>query len=492
MSKQSSETMLKFIEIDGEMPAKRDAKIRAEDFGEIYADYIKTKAQEQSSRCSQCGVPFCQSACPLQNNIPDWLYLSAEGRLEEAYQLSAQTNSMPEICGRICPQDRLCEGACVIEKSGHGAVTIGAIEKTLTDNAWKNGWVAPISPANERALSVGIIGAGPAGLAAAEALREQGWQVCIYDRHDRAGGLLMYGIPNFKLDKKIVKRRIDRLEKGGVKFVLGTNIGPNVDTNVDTNVDPNISTDISFADLQAKHAAILVATGVYKSRALQVPGCGAQGVIEALPYLTHSNRLGLGDKVQMETAKGKDVVVIGGGDTAMDCVRTAIRQHAKSVTCLYRRDQANMPGSARETKNAMDEGVKFNWLAAPQSIHDTNGEITKVRAVKMRLGLPDRSGRQTVSPIQGSEFDVKADMVIQALGFTPEDMHRLNSEIKLSKHGTIKTHPTRFETNIAGVYAAGDIVRGASLVVWAIREGRDAAMAMHKYLLEQSMCAAEE
>jgi glutamate synthase (NADPH) small chain len=475
-----NETMLKFTKVDGEMPAKRDAKIRAEDFGEIYADYIREKAEEQSSRCSQCGVPFCQSGCPLQNNIPDWLYLSAEGRLKEAYQLSAQTNSMPEICGRICPQDRLCEGACVIEKSGHGAVTIGAIEKTLTDNAWENGWVVPIKPMVERTLSVGIIGAGPAGLAAAEALREQGWQVSIYDRHDRAGGLLMYGIPNFKLDKKIVQRRIDHLTDGGVEFVLNTNVG----------------TDISFDELRSKHTAILVATGVYKSRELQVPGCGADGVIEALPYLTSSNRLGLGDKIQMDTAKDKHVVVIGGGDTAMDCVRTAVRQKAKSVTCLYRRDQANMPGSARETKNAMDEGVTFNWLAAPQSIHDKNGHVTKVRANHMRLGLhPSLEGnstRQAVTPIKGSTFDLKADMVIQALGFTPEDMSRLSGDLRLTDTGTIKTHPTKFETNIQGVYAAGDIVRGASLVVWAIREGRDAASAMHIYLENQLADIAAE
>jgi len=461
--------MLKFTELEAQSPDKRGAKLRAQDFGEIYGDFIRAKAKEQASRCSQCGVPFCQSACPLQNNIPDWLYLSADGQLEEAYKLSAQTNSMPEICGRICPQDRLCEGACVIEKSGHGSVTIGAIEKTLTDNAWENGWVKPIKPAQERPLSVGIIGSGPAGLAAAEALREQGWQVVVYDRHDRAGGLLMYGIPNFKLDKTIVQRRIDRLVEGGVKFVLNTNVG----------------TDISFTDLQNKHDALLLATGVYKSRALQVPGCGTDGVVEALPYLVQSNRRGLGDKVDADTAEGKHVVVIGGGDTAMDCVRTAIRQNAKSVTCLYRRDQANMPGSANETNNAMDEGVKFNWLAAPQALFDKDGQVTQVRAVRMRLGLPGRSRRQTVSPIKGSEFDVKADMVIQALGFTPENMSEMSAAIELSRHGTIKAHPTRFETNVAGVYAAGDIVRGASLVVWAIREGRDAAEAMHGYLSNQ-------
>ncbi len=471
-----TEIMLKFTQIDAQTPEKRSAELRAQDFGEIYADFIREKATAQASRCSQCGVPFCQSACPLHNNIPDWLYLSAEGRLEEAYRLSAQTNSMPEICGRICPQDRLCEGACVIEKSGHGAVTIGAIEKTLTDNAWENGWVKPIRPVAERPLSVGIIGAGPAGLAAAEALREQGWQVVIYDRHDRAGGLLMYGIPNFKLDKNIVQRRIDRLADGGVAFVLNTDIG----------------TDIDFSELQNKHAAILVATGVYKSRALQIPGCGTDGVVEALAYLTKSNRRGLGDKVAAETAAGKHVVVIGGGDTAMDCVRTAIRQKAKSVTCLYRRDQANMPGSARETKNALDEGVKFNWLAAPLALHDHSGQVRMVRAVRMRLGLPGRSGRQTVSPIKNSEFDVKADMVIQALGFTPENMGQICADLALTRHGTIKAHPTRFETNIPGVYAAGDIVRGASLVVWAIREGRDAALTMHEYLEKRTARMVEK
>ncbi len=481
MPEDITETMLKFIDIDAEGPKKREAEVRAQDFGEIYGNFIRKKAKEQASRCSQCGVPFCQSGCPLHNNIPDWLYLSADGHLQDAYRLSAQTNSMPEICGRICPQDRLCEGACVIEKSGHGAVTIGAIEKNLTDNAWENGWVEPIKPVQERKLSVGIIGAGPAGLAAAEALREQGWQVVIYDRHDRAGGLLMYGIPNFKLDKSIVQRRIDRLVKGGVKFVLNTNVGM----------------DISFSELQNTYAAVLLATGVYKPRALQIPGCDAQGVVAALPYLIQSNRRGLGENVDAATAAGKHVVVIGGGDTAMDCVRTAIRQKAKSVTCLYRRDQANMPGSASETKNAMDEGVKFNWLAAPQAIYDKSGydkdgQVSLVRAVRMRLGLPGRSGRQAVNPIKNSEFEVKADMVIQALGFTPEDMGRICADITLTRHGTIKAHPTRFETNIPGVYAAGDIVRGASLVVWAIREGRDAAQAMHDYLEQQNAQLAAE
>ena len=461
--------MLKFVDVDRQMPEKRDAGDRAEDFAEIYGDYILEKAEEQASRCSQCGVPFCQNHCPLQNNIPDWLRLTAEGRLKEAYAVSAATNSMPEICGRICPQDRLCEGNCVIEQSGHGTVTIGSVERFLTDNAWKEGWVAPLKPRQERELSVGIIGSGPAGLAAAEALREQGWQVTVYERADRAGGLLIYGIPNFKLEKEIVQRRTKRLEDGGVKFELGVDVG----------------VDISFDKLREKHASILIATGVYKARDLECPGSGLEDVRPALNYLIDSNKRGLGDKIEGETAEGKDVVVIGGGDTAMDCVRTAIRQGAKSVTCLYRRDEANMPGSARETYNAKEEGVDFRWLAAPKAIHDEDGKVTVVRADKMRLGIKDASGRQRPEPIKGADFDVKADLVIKALGFLPENLENLTPELGVSRWGTVKVNPVTFETNLPGVYAAGDIARGASLVVWAIREGRDAAEHMHKYLLSQ-------
>ena len=460
--------MLQFVETERDMPEKRDATERRDDFLEIYGDYIAVKAQEQASRCSQCGVPFCQNHCPLQNNIPDWLKLTAEGRTEEAYRVSAATNNMPEICGRICPQDRLCEGSCVIEQSGHGTVTIGSVERYLTDNAWENGWVAPIEPRRERGLSVGIIGAGPAGLAAAEQLRWQGWQVTVYDRHDRAGGLLIYGIPNFKLDKEIVERRTKRLEEGGVKFELGVNIG----------------TDISFEKLREKHDSVLIATGVYNARDLNVPGGGAKGVSAALDFLIASNKRSLGDTVPGETAENKNVVVIGGGDTAMDCVRTAVRQGAKSVTCLYRRDHANMPGSRRETANAIEEGVVFEWLASPKSVHDDKGTASSVRADRMRLGAKDKSGRQAPEAIDGAEFDVPADLVIKALGFTPEDMKVLTEQLTTTRWGTVRVNPLTFETNLPGVYAAGDIVRGASLVVWAIREGRDAAEHMHGYLAE--------
>jgi glutamate synthase (NADPH/NADH) small chain len=469
-----AERMLQFVRTEREMPEKREATERREDFLEIYGDFIDAKAKEQAARCSQCGVPFCQNHCPLQNNIPDWLRLTAEGRLKEAWEISDATNNMPEICGRICPQDRLCEGSCVIEQSGHGTVTIGAVERHLTDTAWDEGWIEPIRPRRERAGSVGIIGAGPAGLAAAEQLRLQGWQVTVYDRHDRAGGLLIYGIPNFKLEKEIVERRTKRLEVGGIEFVLNCNVG----------------TDISFEKLRQKHQAVLIATGVYKARDLSVPGAGAEGVRPALDFLIDSNRRGLGDTVDSETAEGKNVVVIGGGDTAMDCVRTAVRQGAKSVTCLYRRDHANMPGSRRETANAQEEGVTFEWLAAPKSVHDKDGKATAVRADRMRLGAPDKSGRQSPEPIEGEDFDVPADMVVKALGFTPEDMGDLSKDLTVTRWGTLRVNPLTFETNLPGVYAAGDIVRGASLVVWAIREGRDAAAHMHKYL--RAMEVAEQ
>jgi glutamate synthase (NADPH/NADH) small chain len=469
-----TERMLRFISLPQKGPKKRKASERKEDFHEIYADFIAAKAAEQASRCSQCGVPFCQSHCPLQNNIPDWLKLTAEGRLEEAYAVSAATNSMPEVCGRICPQDRLCEGNCVIEQSGHGTVTIGSVERYLTETAFENGWVAPIKPPRERTESVGIIGAGPGGMAAAELLRMKGYQVTIYDRHDRAGGLLIYGIPNFKLEKEVVQRRAKRLEDGGVSFVLNCEIGR----------------DISFEALRSKHDAVLIAIGVYKAKELVAPNASAPGVIPALDYLIASNKQGLGDTVEDPTgslnADGKRVVVIGGGDTAMDCVRTAIRQGAKAVTCLYRRDRANMPGSQREVANAEEEGVKFEWLAAPKAIKGDAKKAKGVRAARMRLGRPDASGRQSPEET-GEDYDLPADIVIKALGFDPEDIAEGwdAGHLKTTRFGTVRVD-ARMHTNLPGVFAAGDIVRGASLVVWAIKDGRDAADAIHGYLKDRA------
>jgi len=328
-----SEKMLKFINVNQQNPKKRETANRIEDFKEIYNQFIDAKAKEQSSRCSQCGVPFCQIHCPLHNNIPDWLKLTAEERLEEASELAHSTNNMPEVCGRICPQDRLCEGNCVIEQSGHGTVTIGSVEKYITDIAWKKGWIKPIKVEKEIDQSVGIIGSGPAGLACAEELRKLGYKITIYDRYDRAGGLLIYGIPNFKLEKFIVQRRTNLLKESGIEFRQNFEVGK----------------DKSLQELKKKHDAVLIATGVYKPREINLIGSNLKNIFPAMEFLTASNRKGLGDKVKnfdngILNAENKDVVVIGGGDTAMDCVRTAIRQNAKSVKCLYRRDKENMPG----------------------------------------------------------------------------------------------------------------------------------------------------
>ncbi len=473
-----AEKMLTFVGTPQDMPDKRPAAERKRDFSEIYARYAREKAAEQSSRCSQCGVPFCQIHCPLGNNIPDWLKLTSEGRLEEAYELSSATNNFPEICGRICPQDRLCEGNCVIEK-GFEAVTIGSVEKFITDTAWEQGWVKPIQPRRERPESIGIVGAGPAGMAAAEQLRRKGYQVAIYDRYDRVGGLMIYGIPNFKLEKDVVQRREQLLRDSKVAFHLNCEVGR----------------DITFAELRGRHVAVLVATGVYKARDIQAPGVGLPGIAPALDYLTASNRTGLGDSVSdfesgTLNAAGKNVVVIGGGDTAMDCVRTAVRQGAKSVKCLYRRDRANMPGSQREVKHAEEEGVEFVWLTAPQAFLGKDS-VTHVRATRIHLGMPDSSGRMTPQEIPNSHFNVEANLVLKALGFDPEDLPGTLGvpELGVTNWGTLAIDWRTMMSSIEGVFAAGDIVRGASLVVWAVRDGRDAAERIHSYLAAKTAAA---
>jgi len=464
--------MLKFVDVIQQTPKKRKVEKRIDDFKEVYEEFINEKAKEQSSRCSQCGIPFCQTHCPLHNNIPDWLKLTAEGRLEEANELAHSTNNMPEICGRICPQDRLCEGNCVIEKSGHGTVTIGSVEKYITDTAWEKGWIKPIKIKKEIDLSIGIVGSGPAGLACAEELRKFGYQITIYDRYDRPGGLLIYGIPNFKLEKFVVERRTNFLKDCGIKFRQNIEIGK----------------DKTFEELREKHDAILIATGVYKPREVNLPGSDLKNIFPAMEFLTASNRKGLGDSVkEFENGKlnadNKNVVVIGGGDTAMDCVRTAIRQNAKSVKCIYRRDKENMPGSAREVNNAEEEGIEFMWLSNLKKYIGSE-KVSSLLIEKMKLGKPDSSGRKKPESLPNSTFQIKADIVIKALGFIPEDLPALFKEKKLlvSSWGTIKTNMKSMETNIPGVFAAGDIVRGASLVVWAIKDGRDAAVSIQKYL----------
>ena len=467
-----SEKMLKFVNIDKQMPAKRTSDERTEDFKEIYNRFVHSKAKEQSSRCSQCGVPFCQIHCPLHNNIPDWLKLTAEGRLQEAHELVHSTNNMPEICGSICPQDRLCEGNCVIERAGHGTVTIGSVEKYITDTAWEKGWIKPIKVLKEINQSVGIIGAGPAGLASAEELRKSGYKITIYDRYDRPGGLLIYGIPNFKLEKSAVERRTNLLKESGIKFEQNFEAGK----------------DISLDELRKKHDAILIATGVYIPREIDLPGSDLKNIFPAMEFLTASNRKGLGDRVKnfdngILNAENKNVIVIGGGDTGMDCVRTAVRQNAKSVKCLYRRDRENMPGSAREVHNAEEEGVEFIWLSNPKKFIGIS-KISSVLVEKIKLGALDTSGRKKPESVLNSEFEMKADMVIKALGFDPENLPQLfnSPDLSISRLGTVKINLKTMETNISGVFAAGDIVRGASLVVWAIRDGREASISIQRYL----------
>jgi glutamate synthase (NADPH) small chain len=468
-----------FVSLEKETPQKRSAAERRHDFREIYAEFDPTRAAAQASRCSQCGIPYCQVHCPLQNNIPDWLMLTAAGRVEEAYEVSSATNNFPEICGRICPHDRLCEGNCVIEK-GFSSVTIGAVEKYITETAFAEGWVKPARPRQERPESVGIIGAGPAGLAAADQLRRKGYQVHVYDRYDRVGGLLIYGIPNFKLEKAVLARRHALLVEGGVTFHLGFEVGR----------------DASLEELRAKHDAVLIATGVYQARAMASPGIGLRHVVPALDYLVASNRKGLGDEVAdfasgLLDARGKNVVVVGGGDTAMDCVRTAVRQGAKAVRCLYRRDRKNMPGSQREVQHAEEEGVEFIWLAAPAALLGRS-KVRAVRAHRMSLGVADATGRQLPQALADSHFELPADLVIMALGFDPEELPRLfgTPELAVTRGGALAIEWRSMMTSLDGVFAAGDIVRGASLVVWAIKDGRDAAAQIDRYIQAKATVAA--
>ena len=461
--------MLEFHKKKQQNPKKTEAQQRIKNFQEIYSQFSPEESINQSSRCSQCGVPYCQIHCPLNNNIPDWLRYIAEDRLQEAYNISALTNAFPEVCGRVCPQDRLCEGNCVVEQAGFGAITIGNLEKYLTEVAWEKGWVNKLSSKFSKNQKVAIIGSGPAGMAAATYLIQLGYEVEVFEKSDRAGGLMIYGIPNFKLDKSVVERRTEWLSESGVKFHLKKEVGKH----------------ISFQELEKDYDAILVATGVYKARRLDIETKNIENSLPALDFLIESNRVGLGDvpsKNKFLDAKDKHVVVIGGGDTAMDCVRTAIRQKAKEVTCLYRRNKENMPGSAREVLNAEQEGVKFNWLSVPSKIISQDKSASSLAYKVAALGEADETGRR--KPIDtGVEKQIKSDLIIQALGFEPEDLNQhFGTDLEVTSWNTIKVDFKKFQTSNPKVFAAGDIVRGASLVVWAIHDGREVAKSIHQFL----------
>ncbi len=485
-------SMHKFVDLSQHFPDLRKAAERKQDFLEIDAPFSKQICESQSSRCEQCAVPFCQTYCPVGNDIPDWLMLCAEGDWREAWERLSAINALPEICGRICPQDRLCEGNCVLERGGHGTVTIGAVEKTLTEHAFHEGWITPLRPRRERSARVAIVGSGPAGLSAAMRLRELGYQVHIFEAQDRAGGLMIYGIPNFKLDKNIVERRVRWLQESGVSYTLNCRIGQ----------------DKSFTELRASYDAVLLATGVYDARCLSLEGEEGEGMLKAFPYLKHSDRLYLGDKMQAQekqrwSASGKRIVVLGGGDTAMDCVRTAQRQAAKSVLCIYRRDRDSMPGSRREVLKAEEEGVVFRFLLRPVAILQGKTEEGKigelavkgVRVQKMRLGAKGKDGRATALPVEGEEEDIPCDRLVTALGFEAENLPALFAEPALptTEWGTLRVSKPTMQSALDNVFAAGDIVRGASLVVWAVREGMDAARgidaALENRTIEQSDAA---
>jgi glutamate synthase (NADPH/NADH) small chain len=460
---------MQFLDLPRQDPAKTDVVVRLKDFREIYGHYGAEQAAQQSGRCLACGNPYCEWKCPVHNYIPNWLKLVEEGQLFKAAELSHQTNSLPEICGRICPQDRLCEGACTLN-DGFGAVTIGSVEKYITDEALKQGWRPDLSKVVATGKRVALVGAGPASLACADVLVRNGVAATVYDRYPEIGGLLTFGIPPFKLEKEVVKTRRQILEGMGVKFVLNTEIGR----------------DVPFGKLLADFDAVFLGMGAYTSMKGGFPGEGIDGVHDALPYLiANVNRvLGL-EKSPSEfvSMKGKRVVVLGGGDTAMDCVRTAVRQRAREVTCVYRRDEANMPGSRREVANAREEGVEFLFNRQPLAIAG-NGKVEGVKVVETRLGKPDAKGRRQPEAVPGSEQVLECDRVVIAFGFRPSPAGWF-AEHGLATHGDgkirVATKPS-FQTGNPKVFAGGDMVRGSDLVVTAVFEGREAAQGILDYL----------
>lgn len=461
--------MKEFLKTERVDPNKRLVVERTKDFGEIYDVFNKADASSQSERCIQCGDPFCLNKCPLHNYIPQWLKSIAEKDLEFAFKLSNEPSPFPEVMGRVCPHDKLCEGDCTLN-DGHGAITIGSVETYITESGFKAGF-KPEFPGVTTNKKVAVIGSGPAGLSAATYLLRSGIAVTMYEGADRAGGLLTYGIPNFKLDKKIVERRVSLLEEAGLKLVLNTKVGE----------------DITFEELADSHDAMFIGVGATKGKNAGIGGEKASNVYAAMEYLTAIQKKHFKTPYDKKfDFKDLNVVVIGGGDTAMDCLRTAKREGARSVTCLYRRDEKNMPGSKKEYKNAMEEGVDFTFLVSPKEIIlDESGKAISVEVIKNNLGAKDESGRQKMEEIKGSEYRVKADVIIMSLGFDPVIPSFLaENGIETNSWGGIVINEETYETTTAGIYAGGDCFRGADLVVTAALDGREAARHISKSLLK--------
>ena len=459
---------MQFVEVPRQDPTKKAATERKKEFAEIYEGFDVQTAATQAARCLACGNPYCQWSCPVHNYIPDWLELVAQGNINEAAELSSRTNSLPEICGRVCPQDRLCEGACTLN-DGFGAVTIGSIEKYITDTALESGWRPDLSAVKDTGRTVAIIGAGPAGLGCADILARNGVKPVVYDRHPEIGGLLTFGIPAFKLEKEIVQRRREVLEGMGVEFKLNTEIGK----------------DVSFDQLIKGHDAVFLGMGTYTSMRGGFPGEDLEGVYDALPFLISNTRYIMGYEKDCIDMSGKRVVVLGGGDTAMDCNRTSIRQGAAEVTCAYRRDEANMPGSAREVANAKEEGVNFLWNRQPVEIVGDD-KVEGIKVVTTQLGEPDERGRRRPEPVEGSEEVIATDHVIIAFGFRPSPAEWLGkNRVNLDDRGRVvapENGKFAYQTSNPKVFAGGDMVRGSDLVVTAIYEGRNAAEGILDYL----------
>jgi len=460
-----------FLDVGRYDPTKKTPEVRKIEFLEIYGEYNQTQASNQAHRCLDCGNPYCEWKCPVHNYIPDWLKLVNEGNIIEAAELCHSTNSLPEVCGRVCPQDRLCEGACTLN-DGFGAVTIGSIEKYITEKAFEMGWKPDLSQRKWTNKKVAIIGAGPAGIACADVLTRSGVKSIVFDKNEEIGGLLTFGIPEFKLEKSVVRRRRKILEEMGVKFKLGKEIGK----------------DISFEELYDNYDAVFLGMGTYTSLEGGFNGEKLPGVYKAIDYLISNTKklLNVGNgRTEHINFKNKKVIVLGGGDTAMDCNRTAIRQGAKSVTCLYRRDEKNMPGSRREVKNAKEEGVIFNFNVQPIDILG-NTKVEGVKTVETELGEPDQNGRRVPISIPGSERIYDADVVIIAFGFraSPAPWFE-NFNISTQKNGLViaeEEQEFKFQTSNEKIFSGGDMVRGSDLVVTAIWEGREAAKSIIKFV----------